>query len=81
MRTTSDPTEVKRVPGREYLTARNKAKLTIRRSRHRAAREIAANAGERRQRQTPLTPFRPFQSTFPRFTGLFLVSAATANGN
>jgi hypothetical protein len=51
------------------------------------------NAGERRQRQTPLTPFRPFQSTFPRLethmphrtllflglTGLFLVSAALAD--
>jgi hypothetical protein len=36
------PTEVKRVPGREYLVARNQAKLTIKRSRHCVVREIAA---------------------------------------
>ncbi|MEY2605313.1 MAG: hypothetical protein QOH31_3129 [Verrucomicrobiota bacterium] len=33
---------VKRVPGREYLAASNQANLTIKRSRHRAVREIAA---------------------------------------
>ncbi len=42
MRTSSDPTEVMRVPGREYLAARSQAKLAIKRSRHRAVREMAA---------------------------------------
>src|ERR1700730_16139670 len=41
-------TEVKREPGREYLAVRNQAKLTIKRSRHRVVREIAAKC--------PLTP-------------------------
>ena len=36
------PTEVNRVPGREYLAARNQTKRTIERSRHRAVREMAA---------------------------------------
>ena len=46
------PSEVKRLPGREYLAARNQAKLTIKRSGHRVVREIAAIARERRNRHS-----------------------------
>jgi hypothetical protein len=52
--TTSDPTEVKRVPGREYLAARNQAKLTIKRSRHRVVREITAKCPS--TSEPPTTP-------------------------
>jgi hypothetical protein len=42
-----DPTEVKRVPGREYLPVRNQAKLTIKRSRQRGFAKLRPNARER----------------------------------
>ena len=51
-------TEVKREPGREYLAVRNQAKLTIKRSRHRVVREIAAKCP-----LTPLTPGMPNAET------------------
>ncbi|MEY2608598.1 MAG: hypothetical protein QOH31_6456, partial [Verrucomicrobiota bacterium] len=58
------PSEVKRLPGREYLAARNQAKLTIKRSRHRAVREIAAKC--------PTTPTRRHADVATRSNGCTL---------
>src|ERR1700732_5387358 len=59
-------TEVKREPGREYLAVRNQAKLTIKRSRHRVVREIAAKCP-----RTPLTPLTQLTPGMPNAETVF----------